>query len=111
MLLAIFCSSTVFAGARRGDDQHALTLANRRHQVDDPHVQIFRIRFKLNTPIGMQWRQVFKVAGVGDAFGVFAIDRFHAKQREIPFAFLRRANLPLNHMPVPQAKAAESGSG
>ncbi len=32
-----------FAGARRGDDQHALALADRRHQIDDPHVQVFGI--------------------------------------------------------------------
>ena len=31
------------AGARRGDDQHALAVADRRDQVDDPHVQVLGV--------------------------------------------------------------------
>ena len=57
--------------------------------------------------VGMQRRQVFKVAGVGDFFGIFAVDGFDAQQREVTLGFLGRTNLALNDMAIAQAKSAD----
>ena len=49
------------AGPRRRDDQAALALADRRHQIDDAHVELFGRRFQDEPAIRMQRRQVFEV--------------------------------------------------
>ena len=95
------------AGARRSDDQHALTHADRRDQIDDAHVHVFRIGFEHDAAIRMQRREVFEIAGVGDALGVFAVDGFDAKQRKVSFGFLRRTNLALNDVAIAQAETAD----
>ena len=95
------------AGSRRGDDQHALAHADRRHQIHDPHVQFLGIHLKDQPAVRMQRREVFEVAGVGDPLGVLAVDRLDAKQREVALALLGRTNLALHHVPVAQAEAAD----
>ena len=44
--------------------------------------------------------------GVGDALGVFTVDRLDAQQGEIALRLLGRTNLPLHHVTVAQAEAA-----
>ena len=77
-----------------------------RHQIDDPHVQFFRIDLQDQPAVGMQRREVFEVAGVGDALGIFAVDGFDAEQREVSLAFLGRTDLPLHHVAVAQPESA-----
>ncbi len=55
----------------------------------------------------MQRGEVFEIAGIGDALGVFAVDRLDAQQGEIALGFLGRANLALNDVPIAQAKSAD----
>ena len=46
------------AGARRGDDQAALALADGRDHVEDAHVDFLRLGLQDQSAIGMQRRQV-----------------------------------------------------
>ncbi len=55
----------------------------------------------------MQRGEVFEIAGVGDALGVFAVDGFDAEEREISFGFLGRTDLALDDVAVAQAEAAD----
>ena len=95
------------AGARRGDNEHALALADRRDQIADAHVEIFRIRLQAEPGVGVQRRKILEVAGVGDALGVFAVDRLDAEQGEISLGFLGRADLALDDMAVAKAETAD----
>ena len=104
--LAIFCSSTVLpvrGGATismrwplpMGVTRSTMRMFNSLASV----LQDERL-------VRMQRRQIFEVAVVGDALGIFAIDRFDAEQREVAFGFLRRTNLALNDVAIAQAEAA-----
>ncbi len=102
-----FLEKDGFAGSRRRDDEHALTFADGRDQIDDAHVEVFGIVLEDQAAAGMQRCQVFKVADVGDAFGVFAVDGFDAEEREITFGFLGGTDLSLDDVPVAQAEASD----
>ena len=97
------------AGARRGDDQPALALAQRRDQVDDPGRQILLGRIldlDLEALLGIERRQIVEIDAVADLVRLVEIDRVDLEQGEIALALLGRADLPLDRIAGAQAEAA-----
>ena len=73
------------AGLRRGHDQAALTLPDRRHQVGEPHGQRAAAVLQTDALGGIDGRQVGEVpAADGDA-GLVVVDRLDVEQRAEAF--------------------------
>ena len=69
------------AGLRRGNDQPALTLPDRRHQVGEPHGQRAAAVLQADALGGIDGRQVGEIpAADGDA-GLVVVDRLDVEQR------------------------------
>ena len=81
------------AGARRRDDQAALALAERRHQVHDARRQVLGIGLEADVLLGVERRQVLEEHALLAAGRRLEVDRLDLDQREVAFAFLRRSNL------------------
>ena len=81
------------AGARRRDDQAALALADRRHQVHDPRRQVVRRRLEHEALLRVERRQVLEEQLVARLVGRLEVDRLDLDQREVALAFLRRPDL------------------
>ena len=94
------------AGARRGDDQAALALADRRDQVDDAHVDLLGVGFEHQPAVGMQRRQVVEDHFLREDVGIVVVDRLDAEQGEVAFVLLGRANLPGDDGAGAQAETA-----
>ncbi len=83
------------AGSRRRDDQRALALADRRHNIDHPCGKVFPRRIldlELQPLVGIERRQIVKMNLVARFFRVFEIDQIDLEQREIALAFLWTAD-------------------
>ena len=97
------------AGTRRRHDQRALTLADRRDDVDDARRQILLGRIlvlHLEPFVRIERRQVVEVDLVARLLGLLEVDRVDLEQREITFAFLRRADVAVDGIAGAQAKTA-----
>ena len=81
------------AGARRRDDQAALALADRRHQVHDARGQVLGRGLELQPLLRIERREVFEEQLVARLLGLLEVDRLDLDQREVALAFLRRPNL------------------
>jgi hypothetical protein len=81
------------AGAGRRDDQSALALAERRHQVHDPGRQVLGLGLELDALERVERRQVFEEQLVARLVRRLEVDGFDLDQREVALAFLRRPNL------------------
>ena len=98
------------AGARLGDDQRALALAERRHQVDHPaaHVldrQVLDLELELlGRIIG---RQIVEVDPVARALRRIEVDRVDLEQREVALALLRRPDLAVDDVAGAQPEAPD----
>src|SRR5205807_882571 len=98
------------AGLRRGDDQAALALANRRDQVDGARGQILGgavAAFELQTLGRMERRQVLEQHLVARALGRIEVDLADLQQREIALAVLRRADQAGDGVAGAQVEAAD----
>ncbi len=98
------------AGARRRHDQRALTLADRRHNVDDARRKILFGRifvFHLQPLVGIERRQVVEVDLVARFFRVFEIERIDLEQREVAFAFLGAADVSVDGVTGAQSEPAD----
>ena len=82
------------AGARRRDDQPALALAERRHQVHDARGQVLGIGFEPDAFLRVERRQVLEEDALLAAGRRLEVDRLDLDQREVALAFLRRPDLP-----------------
>ncbi len=82
------------AGARRGHDQAALALAERRHQVHDARREVLRVGFELDFLLGVERREVVEEDALLAAGRRLEVDRLDLDQREVALAFLRRPDLP-----------------
>ncbi len=60
MLLAIFWRRTVLPVRGGATISIALTHPDRRHEVDDPHVHVFRIGFEHQAPIRVKRREIYR---------------------------------------------------
>ena len=94
------------AGSRRGYDEHTLSLADRRDQVDDPHVHFFRSSFQNKAIVRVEGGQILKVGAVGDLLRLLQVDRLDTQQGEIALGFLGRPDLAGHNVSVAQPEAA-----
>ena len=95
------------AGARRGDDQAALPLADRRDQVHDAHVDLARLGFEHEPFVRVQRRQVVEDNFLRQQLGIVEVDRLDAQQCEVALVLLGRPNLPSHDRPRPQAETPD----
>src|ERR1700674_2080018 len=82
-----------FAGARRRDNEAALSLAERREQVHDARADILARGFKLQALLRIQRRQVVEQNLVAGLVGRLEIDRLDFDERKIFLALMGRAHL------------------
>jgi hypothetical protein len=80
-------------GLRRRDDESALPLTDRGHQVHDPHRQVLVLRFEVDPLVRVAGAQVVEGDAVLGLVGIVAVDPLHLQQREVALALLRRAHL------------------
>ena len=101
------------AGFRCRHQQPPLTLADRRHQVDDPRRQCLRravlplFLLKTHTLVRMQRRQVFKQNLVLGFLGCLIVDRLHFEQRKIALGILRRSDQAGQGVTRPQTESPD----
>ena len=95
------------AGARRGDDQAALALADRRDQVDDAHVDLVAAGLQHDPAQRVQRRQVVEADLLAELVGVLVVDRLDAEQGEVALVLLGRADLAGDDRAGLQAEAAD----
>ena len=81
------------AGARRRDDQAALPLADRHHQVEDARRQVVAVGLERDALLRVERRQVLEEDLLARPLGRLEVDRLDLDQREVALAFLRRPDL------------------
>ena len=89
------------AGARRGDDQAALALAQRRDDVDDARgiVLLRRVAgFHLEPLIGIKRRQIVEMNLVTGLLGILEVDPVDLDKSEVAFTLLRTADLAFHRV-------------
>ncbi len=96
-----------FAGARRGDDETALALADGREQIHHAAGVIVAGGFQLEPLVGIQRRQVVEEDLVAGFLGRLKVDGVDFDEREIAFAFLGRADLSGDGIAGAQIEAAD----
>ncbi len=82
------------AGARRRDDQAALAVADRRHQIHHAARQVVGRRLEHEALLRIERRQVLEEQLVARLLGRLEVDRLDLDQREVALPFLRRPDLP-----------------
>ncbi len=96
-------------GLRRGDDQTALALTDRRHHVDDACGQVLGAAVALlqqETVFREQRRQVLEQNLPARVLGCVVVDLADFEQREITLAVLRRTDQPGNGVAGAQREAS-----
>ena len=81
------------AGSRRRDDEAALPLADRDHQVHDARGEVVGRRFEVDAVLRIERRQVLEEDLLARLLGRLEVDRLDLDQREVALAFLRRPDL------------------
>ena len=82
-----------FAGARRGDDQAALALADGAEKIEDATGHVFLGRFHLQAALRIERSEVVEKDFVASDFGIFEVYGFDFDQGEVALAVFRRADL------------------
>jgi len=93
-----------------GDQQAALSLADRRDDVDDPAGDVFLaadVTLKLDMLGRMQWRQIFEQYLVLRRLGDFAVYPVNLDQRKVAFTILRRPYFSLDRVAGVQVEAPD----
>ena len=96
-------------GARRGDDQSALTFALRRDDVDDAGGLVLDRwveRIERQLAVRIKRRQIVEIDAMADGVGVVKIDFQHFRQREIAFAVFRMADFAFDGITGAQTELA-----
>jgi hypothetical protein len=78
------------AGARRCDDEAALTLAERRQQIHDAAGEVLAIGFEGDLLLRVERRQVLEEDLLLRFFGRFEVDGLDLDEREVPLTVLGR---------------------
>src|SRR6185437_10527760 len=98
------------AGLRRRDDETALALADRRHEIDGAGGQVLGgsvAALQLQALGGMEWRQVLEEDLGARAVGGVEVDLADLEQREVALAILRRADEAGDGVAGAQVEAAD----
>src|SRR5262249_43044585 len=80
-------------GARRRDDEAALPLADRRHQVHDAARELIGGRFEDEALLRIERREVLEEELVAGLLRRLEVDRLDLYEREVALPFLGRANV------------------
>ena len=99
------------AGARRRDDQAALPLADRHHQVHDARRQVVGRGLELDALLRVERRQVLEEHPLADAIGRLEVDRLDLDQREVALALLRLPDLAADRVAGLQVELANLRGG
>src|SRR5690606_10289535 len=102
------------AGLRRGHDQTALALADRRHEVDDPRGQHARVGLQAQAVLRVERGELVELRAAAAVFGRHAVDGVEADQRVellAPLAFLGLADRAGDVVALAQAVLADLGEG
>ena len=95
------------AGARRRDDEAALALADRRHEIHDARREVLGRRLELHPLLRIERREVLEEELLARLIRRLEVDRLDLDQREVALAFLRRANLPRHGVAGLQVELAD----
>ena len=95
------------AGARRGDDQSALAFADGRQQIHHAAGVVVLGRLHLQPRLRIERREVVEENLVAGFLGRLEVDRVDFDQREVPLAFLGRADLAADGVAGAQIEAAD----
>ncbi len=98
------------ARLRRGDQQAALALADRRDQVDDAAGDVLgavHVALQAQRLLRVQRGQVLEQDAVLRGFRRFAIDLVDLDQREVALAVLRGTHFPFDRITRMQVEAAD----
>src|SRR5262245_10612010 len=82
------------ARTRRGDDETALALADRRHEIHHASREVIAGCFESDGRLRIEWREVLEEKLLARLIGCLEIDRLHFDQREVALAFFRWPDLP-----------------
>jgi hypothetical protein len=104
-----FLEEDGFAGARGGDDQHALALADGGDQIDDAHVDFGGAGLEEEALVGVERGEILEVDLLGEEGGFFKVDGLHAEEGEVFFVFLGWTDLAGDDAAGLEAKAANLG--
>ena len=96
-----------FAGARGSHDQSALALADGRQQVHHASRVIVLGGLHLQPRLRIERRQVVEEDLVAGFLGRLEVDRVDLDQREVPLAFLGRADLAADRVAGAQIEAPD----
>ena len=100
-----------FSGARRRDDQAALSFSNRAKQVEHAARQIFTRRFHFQAALGIERREVIEEYFISRDFGVLEINRLDFDEREIALTVFGRPNLSRDGVAGPQVELPDLRRG
>src|SRR5438876_5904260 len=95
------------AGARRGDDEPALPLADRREQIDGARGVLLWVELEAQVLVGVERRQVVEEDLVARLLRLVEGDGLDLEQREVALAFLGGADLSGDHVAGAQVEAAD----
>ena len=104
------CKQDGLAGARRGDDQAALPLADGRQQVHDARGQRLGAGFQADLLVRVDGRQVVEVAA-DVLLGRLPLDGVHAGQAWPACPLRAGSSGPGEQQPFAQAVPGDEGAG
>ncbi len=97
------------AGARRRNDQAALTLTDGRQQVEHARRDVVLDRLQVNALLGIERREVVKEEFVAGFIGGLKIDRLDFDEREVPLPLFGWSDLAGNRIAGAQIEFADLG--
>ena len=89
----MLCSSIVLPVRGRRDDEAALSLADRRHQVHDAAGEQLRRRFEHEPFLRIERRQVLEEQLLAGLVRSLEVDRLDLDEGKVPLALFRRTDL------------------
>src|SRR5687767_8650467 len=93
------------ARARWRHDESALSLADRRKNVDHAHRQVTILRLEPETCIRIPRPEVVERNARLDGLRILAVDAFHLEKREVPLPCFRWTNLPAHEVTSEKAES------
>src|SRR5262249_40556000 len=99
------------AGARRRDDEAALSLAHGGEEIDDPGRELLRLELEPELLLRIERRQVVEQDLLPRALRLLEVDGLDLEQREVALALLGRTDLPRDHVAGAQVEAADLTRG
>jgi hypothetical protein len=98
------CLRIVVFQLRRRDDEAALALAYRGHQVDDARGEVVRLPLEAQALHRVERRQVVEVGPVAALLGLMTVDRLYPDQGRVLLAVAGRTDLADNVVPAPEVE-------